>query len=61
MDLATAVGADRIVVGQYKIPRLTMRELAALTDLIRDERRAALIKSIQVNIKNCTTKLRKKV
>ena len=46
MDLATAVGADRIVVGQYKIPRLTLRELAALTDLIRDERRAALIKSI---------------
>ena len=46
MDLANAVGADRITVGRYKIPRLTMRELATLTETIRDERRAALLQSL---------------
>lgn len=46
MDLANAVGTDRIAVGKYKIPRLTMRELAGLTEMIRDERRATLIHSL---------------
>lgn len=46
MDLANAVGSDRITVGAFKIPRLTMRELATLTETIRDERRAALIQSL---------------
>lgn len=47
MDLANAVGADCITVGDHKIPRLTMRELAKLTETIRDERRAALIQSLE--------------
>lgn len=46
MDLANAVGTDQITVGKYKLPRLTMRELAKLTETIRDERRAALMQSL---------------
>ena len=46
MDLANAVATDRIKAGEYQIPRLTMRELADLTQTIRDERREALLRSL---------------
>lgn len=46
MDLSNITGSEPLRIGEYRLQRLTLGDLAGLLDQLRDERRAAFVKNL---------------